>query len=147
MDFDSPLTNYDLLDIAEDIEIHGLEIYMKDEIKKIKNAIPYILNLDSSENEGTHWVALRKMNKIIYYFDPYGYPPPQEIIDLSLGESIIYSLKEVQHPDSILCGYFCIAFLYYVLSEEEFSEFLDLFSDDKHKNDKIIKKIYHDTEY
>ena len=38
-----------------------------------------IINLDSSEGKGTHWVCYSKNNKNIYYFDSFGLDPPLEL--------------------------------------------------------------------
>ena len=38
----------------------------------------YILNLDSAENDGTHWVAVYNRE----YFDSYGLAPPEKLRNL-----------------------------------------------------------------
>lgn len=41
-----------------------------------------VINLDSQRNEGTHWVAYRKMGHVVNYLDSFGHlEPPKELID------------------------------------------------------------------
>lgn len=40
-----------------------------------------VLNLDTSNNSGTHWVAYAKQNDYVEYFDSFGnLKPPLELI-------------------------------------------------------------------
>ena len=39
-----------------------------------------IVNLDSAEGAGTHWVAYDARPDRLLYFDSYGLPPPAELI-------------------------------------------------------------------
>ena len=39
-----------------------------------------IVNLDSVEGAGTHWVAYNACPDWLLYFDSYGLPPPAELI-------------------------------------------------------------------
>ena len=45
-----------------------------------KNHSPCIINLDSLENAGTHWVCCAPShdNKFIWYFDSFGMGYPEE---------------------------------------------------------------------
>lgn len=70
-----------------------------------------IVNLDSSNNSGTHWVAYAKVNTYVEYFDSYGnLKPPQEIIKY-LGSSIFYNYENIQRNNTFNCGHLCIDFL------------------------------------
>ena len=39
----------------------------------------WILNLDVSKNNGTHWVYYHKNNEQCYYFDSFGLDPSLEL--------------------------------------------------------------------
>ncbi len=53
-------TMFDLSDIAKQLKFK-IEIVMNDEILSLpKNTKNIILNLDSSKNNGTHWVCIAK---------------------------------------------------------------------------------------
>ncbi len=64
----------------------------------------FILNLDKSENSGTHWVAVH-CDKSIYY-DSFGLPPP---IELNNHKIKFYNTIQHQQKSSALCGlYACL---------------------------------------
>jgi len=110
-------TNFDLKDIAKDLGIK-IKVVMHDELKDLnKSQKNLVLNLDSSENKGSHWVCLYK-NK--YYFDPYGVLP---ISKVDQTDGLIYNTLQIQPDDTKMCGQLCL----YVLSNlEKGEEFEDL---------------------
>lgn len=70
-----------------------------------------IVNLDSSENSGTHWVAYAKIKDHIEYFDSYGnLRPPKELVKY-LGSTIQYNYVNFQKGHPFNCGHLCIQFL------------------------------------
>lgn len=86
---------------------------MRDNLPKTrpKNEECGIVNLDSSNSSGTHWVAYYKKGKQIEYFDSFGnLQPPIEIINY-LGENIKYNYTQYQNFDSFNCGHLCLKFL------------------------------------
>lgn len=71
-----------------------------------------IVNLDSSNGPGTHWVAYYKNKMDVNYFDSFGnLKPPKELI-VYLGKNISYNYTQYQTYDSVICGHLCIKFLY-----------------------------------
>lgn len=85
---------------------------MRDQLPKIPlNKECGVINLDSSENSGTHWVAYAKFNKYIEYFDSYGnLKPPKELINY-VGSDIFYNYSNFQKSNPFNCGHLCIKFL------------------------------------
>lgn len=70
-----------------------------------------IINLDSSKNPGTHWVAYVKLNNHIEYFDSYGnLKPPIEFIKY-VGSNILYNYDNEQKTHPNICGHLCLRFL------------------------------------
>lgn len=109
---------------------------------------PYIINLDNeyaadgSPNSGTHYVALQvsKNNKGKVepcYCDSYGVAPPQEVLDFVGVKHVPYNTKCIQSLMASVCGFFCLAFLYFINKFEHRSgqiyndceTFSDLFND------------------
>ena len=109
---------------------------------------PYIINLDNeyaadgSQNSGSHYVALQvsKNNKGKVepcYCDSYGVAPPQEVLDFVGVKHVPYNTKCIQSLMSEVCGYICLAFLYFINKFEHRSgqiyhdceQFTDLFND------------------
>lgn len=91
---------------------HFRGVYMRDKLPRY----PFlkecgIVNLDSSKNLGTHWVAYIKLNEYIEYFDSYGnLKPPIELIRY-LGPDIKYNIFNIQKSNPFKCGHFCLKFL------------------------------------
>ena len=58
-----------------------------------------------------------------------------------LNKNIITNVYRVQAYDSIMCGYFCIGFIDFMLKGKSLLKYTNLFSPNKYKsNDKIILK-------
>lgn len=87
-------------------------VFMKDELPKQPFPLECgIMNLDSSKNPGTHWVAYAKVNDYIEYFDSYGnLKPPKELVRY-LGHKIHYNCSNIQGDNTYNCGHLCINFL------------------------------------
>ena len=73
---------------------------------KIKKGA-YVINLDEDENTGTHWVSLeiKEINKFIC----------NDTTKSSSLERIKSKIFRIQAYDSIMCGCFCIEFLYRII--------------------------------
>ena len=118
---------------------------------KIKKGA-YVINLDKYENMGTHWISLFVKPKYTVYFDSFGVEHiPKEINKFSNNETTRSSSLEriksnifrIQAYDSIMCGYFCIEFINYMLKGKTLLHYTNLFSpNDSKKNDRIIKRIF-----
>ena len=53
------------------------------------------------------------------------------------------NIFRIQAYDSIMCGYFCIKFINYVLKLKTILDYTNLFSpNDFKKNDQVIKRIF-----
>ncbi len=145
--FNHPLTNVELMDLASRMNIQLNAVLMKDEATHNLPNGSYIFNLQNHNQSGTHWVALIKQKKKYYYCDSFGIPPPETLINLlQCSESHFYfNDTQIQHIDSILCGYYCLLFLYVMEQSNKLnnniSDFLQLFYLDTKKNDKELKKI------
>ena len=58
-------------------------------------------------------------------------------------ERIKSNIFRIQAHDSIMCGYFCIEFINYMLKGKTLLDNTNLFSpDDFKKNDQVIKRIF-----
>jgi hypothetical protein len=109
-------TNFDLKDIAKDLGIK-IKVLMRNELKDIdKSQKNLVINLDSSENKGSHWVCLYK-NK--YYFDPYGVLPINTIAQI---DGLLYNTLQIQPDDTKMCGQLCLYVLYNLEKGEDFED-------------------------
>lgn len=137
-------TNIDLIDISKKIGLPLIGVFTKDELADIKKKDGnYILNLNNSDQSGSHWTCFCIENNKTYYFDSFGFPGPKELRRFN-KEEYFYSDKQIQNINSTVCGYYCIAFLIYMNGSprlSRFQEFLNIFSDDPLKNKTILAKF------
>lgn len=80
-----------------------------------------IINLDDNDGPGTHWVAYKKSNNKIIYFDSFGnLQPPVEFLSYVGGVgSVKYNYKQYQGYDTVECGHLCLKFLCNQLHRKE----------------------------
>ena len=110
---------------------------------KIKKGA-YIIDLDEYENTGTHWIALFVKTNEVIYFDSFGIQHIPKEIEHAIGNKEIKAIRfRLQAYDSIMCGYYCIEFINYMLKGKTLLDYTNLFSpNDFKKNDQIIKGIF-----
>lgn len=71
-----------------------------------------IINLDTNQGPGTHWVAYKKTNNSAVYFDSFGsLKPPRELVRY-LSCKITYNSEVYQTYNTVNCGHLCLEFLY-----------------------------------
>ena len=76
-------TNHDLKRYAKMLGIKNFHVVMSDEVEELpENNFSAILNFQLSSETGSHWVGLYRSDEgILYYFDSYGTPVQQQVID------------------------------------------------------------------
>ena len=128
-----PLTNFEILKYYEN-ESRFNGVYSRDNLpNKIKDGA-YVINLDEYSDIGTHWVALYVKNNDITYFDSFGVEHiPKEINAFIRNKNIKVNIFRIQAYDSIMCGYFCIAFIDFMLKGKTLTEYTNLFSPNNFK--------------
>ena len=128
-----PLTNFEIQKYYQN-EPRFNGVYSRDNLPKIKDGA-YVINLDEYSDIGTHWVALYVHNNDVTYFDSFSVENiPKEtktFIDRSL--SITTNILRMQAYDSIMCGYFCIGFIDFMLAGKTLTEFTNFFSSNNFK--------------
>ena len=139
-----PLSNFDLMEWVKKLGIKHLRgIYSRDQLpQKIKKECG-IINLDDIKGPGTHWVCYRNLDSVVEYFDPFGLIMPNEALKYfrSSGKQIIYSLDEIQNRNTVLCGYWC---LYYLFERQNGKSILDVIHNPHFDNDNsdFIKEYF-----
>lgn len=122
-------------------------------LKKNKEIIGVIFNLDKHYQSGSHWVAvfLSIKKREIYYFDSYGDKPPSNILRFikniqKQGEHIgtkikyLYNTNRHQYGNSE-CGMYCLYFIIFMLQNDgNFQYFLETKIPDKEVMD--LRKVY-----
>ena len=68
-----------------------------------------------------------------------------EVLNKSRGKSITHNIFTIQNNRSIVCGFYCIAFIEYMLTGKTLLDYTSLLSpNDFKKNGKIIYKCFKD---
>ena len=99
-------------------------VYSRDNLPKA-----YVANLDEYSDIGPHWVTLYVHNNAVTYFDSFGEEHiPTEIRTFIGNKNIKTNIFRIQAYDSIMCEYFCIRFIDFILAGKTFTEFKNLFS-------------------
>ena len=93
---------------------------------------------------GTHWIALFCNRNEIIYFDSFCVEHiPEEIKEFVGNKNIKANIFRVHAHDSVMCGYFCIRFIDFILAGKKLTDFTNLFSPhDFNKNDNIILSYF-----
>ena len=137
-----PLTNIEISEYYKnEHKFNG--VYSTNNLpNKIKKGV-YVINLDEYENTGTHWVSLFVKPKYMVYFDSFGIEHIPKEINKFIGNNDIKSnIFRIQPFDSIMCVYFCIEVIDYMLKGKTLLDYTNLFSPNDFKNnDQVIKRI------
>ena len=138
-----PLTNFEIQRYYENRpRFNGF--YSRNNLpKKIKDGA-YVINLDEYANVGTHWIDLFCNKNEIAYFDIFGVEHvPKEIKEFVGNKNIKANIFRVQANDSVMCGYFRIGFIDFMLAGKKLTDFTVLLSPhDFEKNDYIILSYF-----
>ena len=86
--------------------------FSKDNVPVLKNNQSTIINLQDSDQSGSHWVSYEKIGNKIIYFDSYGVAYIPDIIKNQYpNHKTICNIYRIQSMDSIQCGRYCILFV------------------------------------
>ena len=82
--------------------------------------------------------------KNVTYFDSFEVEHISKEIKIFIDTSIVVTnIFKIQANDSIMCWYFCIRFIDFMLAGKTLTDFTNLFSSNKYKkNDYIILKYF-----
>ena len=91
-----------------------------------------MINLDEYSDIGTYWVALYVQNNDVTYFDSSGVEHiSKEIKTFITNKNIKTNIFRIQAYDSIMCRYFCIGLIDFMLPGKTLTELTNLFSPNK----------------
>ena len=72
----------------------------------------YVLNVDDKKSKVAHEVSLFIDKNTAIYFGSFGIDYiPQEELNRTRNNSITPNIFRIQDNDSIMCGFYCIAFI------------------------------------
>ena len=104
-------------------------IYSRGNLPNKTKERTYIINLDEYTDVGTHWISLFSNRSEIVYFGSLGVEHvPEEIKEFIANRNIKVNIFRVQANNSVMCGYFCIGFIDFMLAGKKLTDFTSLFS-------------------
>ena len=119
------------------------------EVKITKNPTLLVVNYDERSDTGSHWIGVAIFLKHVYICDSLGGIAPTKNISqgwinflylLSRTRNLVIT-KQLQPKQSAFCGLYVVTFIK-EMSQNSFSDFLRLFTDDLKKNDVIVQFLY-----
>ena len=135
-----PMSNYDLLKWCEYLNIPIKDVLSRDEnVPHNHMQALFIYNLEPSYMNGSHWVATFVKNGIVNYFDSFGTPPFQKLVDHAKKKKFIllHQNNQIQNINTTTCGYFCLYFLNEMNKGKSYYDLLKVFDiHDTMKNEK-----------
>ena len=110
----------------------------------------YVLNLDSRDGQGSHWVCLYNCDKkYVYYFDSFGVAPAEQVVSFCRKTGTVLAPKiplrniaDIQTLNSSACGYYCIYCLDHLLKGESFLDVVNRFDSVNQRNNERLMKRY-----
>ena len=140
------MSNYDLLKWCKYLNIPINNVLSREESSphNHKQAL-FIYNLEPSYMSGSHWVATYVKNGIINYFDSFGMPPFQEIVDHAKRKNmtLLHQNNQIQNINTTTCGYFCLYFLNEMSKGRSYYDSMKVFNThNTMKNEKYIENYF-----
>ena len=115
---DKALTNFDILNYVSLLKIpHFRGVFMRDELpKEVESTECGVMNFNTHDQSGSHWVCYMKKGKTRIYFDSFGQITPLELqkylkttMELQNGIPVIErNTSIVQKPNTKICGHLCL---------------------------------------
>ena len=108
-------------------------VFPRDKLPQAQFKYPYslIMNTDTSENKGQHWLAMHyDTNKYCTFFDSYGNSPKFYKLDNYIKQTSSdyeWNRQQIQDPFSVVCGHYCIFFILMKSRGFELNEINNLF--------------------
>ena len=105
-------------------------VFSRDNLpKKIKDGA-YVINLDEYADTGTDTVCRYSMQILVFckkneiiYFDSFGVEHiPEEIKEFIGNKNIKANIFPVHANNSVMCGYFCVGFIDFMLAGKKLAD-------------------------
>ena len=140
---DIPMSNFDLLDWCKYLGIPIKNVLSRDQTVPHNHKLAlFIYNLEPHYMSGSHWVTTYVSDGTINYFDSFGMPPFQELVNHAKEKNLnlLHQNRQIQNLYTTTCGYFCLYFLNEMHKGVDYFDLLQVFSFDTEENEKFIEK-------
>ena len=141
-----PLSNYDLIDWCKYLDIPINDVLSRDEtVPHNHSQALFIYNLEPAYMTGSHWVATYVKDNVINYFDSFGLPPFQEMVNHARKKNLTlpHQNNQLQNLLTTTCGYFCLHFLNEMNKVKPYTDLLKVFNiHNTMKNERFIARYF-----
>ena len=142
----TPLSNHDLIKWCKYLNIPINDVLSRDEnVPHNHKQALFIYNLEPAYMSGSHWVATYVKDNVINYFDSFGMPPFQEIVNHAKKKNLtlLHQNNQIQNLNTTTCGYFCLYFLNEMNKGNSYYDLLQVFNtNDTMKNETFIEHYF-----
>ena len=136
------MSNHDLIKWCKYLKIPINDVLSRDErVPHNHKQALFIYNLEPSYMSGSHWVTTYVKDNIINYFDSFGMPPFQELVNHAKRKNLtlLHQNNQIQNIITTTCGYFCLYFLNEMNKGNSYYDLLKVFDiHDTMKNERFI---------
>ena len=143
---DIPMSNHDLIKWCRYLNIPINDVLSRDQkVPHNHSQALFIYNLESSYMSESHWVATYVKDNVINYFDSFGMPPFQELVNHSKRKNLtlLHQNNQIQNLYTATCGYFCLYFMNEMNKGNSYHDLLKVFNiHDTMKNERFIKHYF-----
>ena len=94
---------------------------------------------------GSHWVATYVKDNVINYFDSFGMPPFQEMVNHAKRKklTLLHQNNQIQNLHTSTCGYFCLYYLKEMKKGNQYHDLLKVFEiHDTMENERFINHYF-----
>ena len=140
-----PMSNFDLLEWCQYLKIPIKNVLSRDgNVPHNHKLAIFIYNLEPSYMNGSHWIATYVRDNVINYFDSFGLPPFEELVNHAKRKNLtlLHQNQQIQNLYTSTCGYFCLYFLNEMHKDGDYFDLLQVFSSDTNKNEKFIENYF-----
>ena len=142
----TPLSNHDLIKWCKFLNIPINDVLSRDEnVPHNHKQALFIYNLEPAYMSGSHWVATYVKDNVINYFDSFGMPPFQEMVNHAKKKNLtlLHQNNQIQNLKTTTCGYFCLYFLNEMNKGNSYYDLLQVFDiNDTMKNERFIEHYF-----
>ena len=141
-----PMSNHDLIKWCKYLNIPINDVLSRNEnVPHIHKQALFIYNLEPAYMSGSHWVATYVKDNVINYFDSFGMPPFQEMVNHAKKKNLtlLHQNNQIQNIQTTTCGYFCLYFLNEMNKGNSYYDLLQVFDiNDTMKNESFIEHYF-----
>ena len=142
----TPLSNHDLIKWCKYLNVPINDVLSRDEkVPHNHKQALFIYNLEPAYMSGSHWVATYVKDNVINYFDSFGMPPFQEMVNHAKKKNLtlLHQNNQIQNIQTTTCGYFCLYFLNEMNNGNSYYDLLQVFDiNDTMKNERSIEYYF-----